>query len=218
MRLSLSLALAVLLTALPALPAFADLTMKEVTSAYRQNGIQTRITSTPLDAAWIAGVRPRLGRDGKAPITALQTGLAGATLHVVSYRHRGFSANFIEHDGAVKLAFFYLPVFAPTGAAPPKGYLKVAQDLSQKMTDNTVSSAGFAAVLEASITEAHAYADKTSRAKYPGVVFRRGKTWQYSAQALVPDYLMLTVTRFPQCAFGYRKRGWMLQHICQKAR
>lgn len=213
MRIFLCLALCLL-----AGPALADLTMKEVKAAYRQNGVRTKITSTPIDAAWIARIQPQLGKAGKGPVAALKTGLSGATLHVVDYRQWGFSANFVEHDGEVKLAFFYMPIFSPTGAAPPKGYMEVAQQLSQKMTDNAVSRAGFRTVLEASIAETHAYAEKTSRARYPGVVFRRGETWQYSAQAVVPNYLVLTVSRFPQCPFGYRKRGWVLQHICREAR
>lgn len=215
MRLLLALAFCLL-----AAPAFAELTMKEVKAAYRQNGIKTRITSTLIDQAELAKLRAALKSSGDASgaLRALETGLSGATIHVVRYAKWGFATDFLEHNGKVVLAHFYMPIFSPTGASTPKGYLKVAQELSRKMTDNTVSAAGFRDVLEASITEAHAYADKTSRSKYPGVVFKRGKTWQYSAHALVPDFITLTVTRFPQCPYGYRKRGWVLQHICHKAR
>lgn len=198
--------------------ALAEVTLKDAKKIYRQLGVRYKAQTESIDEALLPKIRP-VAKEAKmqGAVKAFEGPLAGAKLHVWKYRNLGYSANLLEHDGEIKLAFFYLPIFSPTGNAPPKGYFEVATKLASAMTDGAVSAAGFEAAFKASIDEAHAYSEKRSKERYPGVIFRKGKGWNYSARAFVPDYLMLTVTRFGTCGFQYKARGWVAEHVCAKA-
>ena len=202
--------------------AFGDVAYRDALALFKKHGVRYEEKSVLLDEAFVSkvesGFRETGRRKTKGALRGLRGGLNGATLHMLRYRNSRFVASLIERDGMLLLASFHMPIFSLTGAPPPKGYVEVGTDIASLLTERAVSASGFEAELGASIEEAHAYAEKRSKLRYPGVIFKKTASFNYSARALVPDYVTLTATRFGQCGYGYKQNGWILEHICAKAR